>query len=232
VLYDVEVPLEHVGELRPLALLLVQHCQRAERLGIFTAQIEHALPALDRALQIAQALRGQVGHLGADLGLLDVAHGVVELALVDLVELVPVLGLLVDATEGRDGVLVGRRELIEDHAVRADRVRDLRQALLVHLPQAGVELDLVDAVLGGGGALFQHAGELGPLLERAVDAIEVGQGVALGRRHRQDVTVGLLGLGDVRQLLLEHTGELLADHGQGARRQALDAEHVRVSVGQ
>jgi len=116
-------------------------------------------------------------HFGANFGLLDVAHRVLKLALIDRAQFAERLVLLVDATESSDRVLIGRRELVEDRAVSADRVFSLLEPFLVDLAQARVELHLLVVVFGRDRTLLQHAGKLGPLLERGVNAIEVGEGV-------------------------------------------------------
>ena len=83
-----------------------------ERLGVLSAQIEHGLPRLDRALRLAQLVGRDVGDLGADLRLGGVARGVLELALIDGVELLPCSLELVDARERGNDL---ERSLRMDH---------------------------------------------------------------------------------------------------------------------
>src|SRR5262245_64108014 len=80
----------------------VEVAQRAVRLGILTAKIEHAFPRGDGAARVVQTIGGEVRDFGADLRFLNIARRVFELALVDGVELLPGLLLLVDAREGLD----------------------------------------------------------------------------------------------------------------------------------
>ena len=171
-------------------------------------------------------------NLRANLGFLDVAGSVLQLALVDRIQLRPSLVLFVDATQRGDRLFVGGRQRIENHAVRTDRIVEAREALLVDLTQATVEVDLVERLFSRNGALFQHAGQLGPLLERAVNAIEVRERVLLVRFDRQDVAIRLFGLGHVGQLFFEHARQPLADRGLRGGVDALDRQDVGVSVRQ
>ena len=127
--------------LRPLRPRLVEVRERVERLGVFAAQVEDGLPGLDRAFRLTELVGREVRDLRADLGLGGVARGVLELALVDGVELLPGALLLVDARERRDRAFVRLVELVEDAPVRADRVRQVAEARLVELAEARVELD-------------------------------------------------------------------------------------------
>jgi hypothetical protein len=170
--------------------------------------------------------------LRSNFCLLHVTGGVLELAPVHRVQVLPGFVLLEDATERRDGFLVRRRQCVEDHAMRADRVVESRQPLLVHLTESAVELDLVQRVLGCHRALLEHASELRPLLERAVDAIEVGEGILFARLHREHVAIGFFCLGDVGQLFFEDSREALADSGLRRSVDTLDRQHVGVSIGE
>ena len=96
---DADVALEVLDRVGGLALLLVEPGQRPERLGVFTSQVEHALPALDGLFHLAQAIRSESRHLRADLRLLDVAHGVLELV-DDARETRAVVDALVERFEG------------------------------------------------------------------------------------------------------------------------------------
>ena len=163
---------------------LVEVRSACERLGVLAAQIEDDLPRLDRALGLAELVRREVRDLRADLRLGRVAGGVLELALVDGVELLPRALLLVDAREGRDGALVRLVELVEDAPVRADGVRQVVEARLVELAEAGVELDELDGVGRRLDAHLEDLRELRPRLERQVDAIEVRERLGVARRRR------------------------------------------------
>ena len=155
-----------------------------QRLGVLAPQIEHRLPRLDRALGLAELVGGDVRDLRADLGLRRVARRVLELALVDRVELLPRSLLLVDAREGGDRALVRLVELVEDAPVRADGVRQVGEARLVELAEAGVELDELEPSVGRLDAHLEDLREVLPGLERQVDAIEVGERLGVARRRR------------------------------------------------
>ncbi len=162
-------------------------------------------------LRLAELVGREVGDLRADLGLGRVARGVLELALVDGVELLPGALLLVDAGQRGDGAVVRLVEVVEDPAVRADRVRDVVQARLVELAEARVEVDEIERVGGRLDAHLEDLRELGPRLDREVDAIEVREGLGVLAVDAEDVLVRLLGLGDVPELVLERAREAPAD---------------------
>ena len=88
-------------------------------------------------------------------------------------------------------------ELVEDPPVGADGVRHVRQACLVELSQARVELDELQRVGRRLDAHLEDLRELRPRLEREVDAIEVGERLDVERLDAEDVLVRLLGLLDV-----------------------------------
>jgi hypothetical protein len=226
---DVVVALEDVAELGPLLHALVQVREGAERLRILAAQLEDALPRLDRGVDVAQAVRVEVRHLRADVGLGGVAHGDLELPVVDDLEVGPRALLRVDALQRVDRLLVRAIELVEDLAVGADGVVELAEALLVDLAQARVELDELVGLGRHADALLERARELGVLLELRVDAVEVGESALVEGLDPEHVAVRLLGLRDVGELLLEDARELLA----GGRLHGLvvvEAQHVGVGV--
>src|SRR5690606_8932849 len=167
-----------------------------------------------------------------DLALLSVTDRVLGLTLVDALELTVVLGLLVDASESVNGILVVRLELVEDRAIGANRVLDLAETFLVHRAETRVDFDLFAIVLRGARPLFEHGSELRPLLEGAVDAVQIRERVALVRNEREDVSIRLFRFADVRELLFEHAREPLADHRERGRLDLLDAQHVRIGIGE
>ena len=143
---DVELALEDVDELGPLPQRLVEVRERVQRLGVLAAEIEDGLPRLDGAVGLPELVGREARDLGADLGLGRVARGVLQLALVDGVELLPGALLLVDARQGRDGALVRLVELVEDAPVRPDGVRQVAEPRLVQLAEARVEVDELERV--------------------------------------------------------------------------------------
>ncbi len=170
-------------------------------------------------------------HLGADVGLGDVAARVLQLALEDDLEIGPGALLPVDALEGGDGRIVGLLEIVEDAPEGDDGLVEVDEALLVDLTEAPVELDELERLRRREDALLERARELGVLLLRRVDAVEVAERLGVERLDAEHVLVGLLGLLDVAQLILEDAREALADGGLH-RLVGVYAEHVGVRVGE
>ena len=133
--------------------------------------------------------------------------------------------------ERRDGAVVRLVELVEDAPVGADRVADVVEPRLVDLAEARVELDELERRRPSPSRALEDLRELGPRLEREVDAIEVRERLGVERLDAEDVLVRLLGLRDVAELVLERLREALADRalhvGVGVQ-----AEDVGVRVGE
>src|SRR5262249_27676922 len=78
--------------------------------------------------------------------------------------------------------------------------------------------------------LLEDVGEIGPLLERGVDAVEVRQGVGFERIDPEDVAIGLLGLAQITELLLEDTRQPAADRTLHFYVFGVRTEHVGIAV--
>ena len=102
---------------------LVEIRERVQRLRIFAPEVEDGLPRLDRLLRLAELVGREMRDLRADLGLRRVARGVLELALVNRVELLPRALLLVDPRQRGDRAIVRLVEIVEDATIGADGVR-------------------------------------------------------------------------------------------------------------
>ncbi len=181
-LRDVEVPLEHVGELRPLALLIVELGERTERLAVLAAQIEHALPAVDGGLEVAQTVRGRGAPSwrgspppGRRPAALSSSRSYTFCSSCQV--------LVLPRRRGRGPTsassLVGASS-VEDHAVRS-APRSAPGPAAPRRPDRAAcnSSTFSSASVATTARCSSTLDELRPLLERAVDAIEVRQGVAL-----------------------------------------------------
>ena len=80
-------------------------------------------------------------------------------------------------------------------------------------------------------ALLEHLGEVSPLLERRVDAVEVRERIGVERLDAEHVAVRLFGLGDVAELFFERARQATTDHPLHLRI-LVHTEHVGVGVGE
>src|SRR5262249_3633639 len=137
--------------------------------------------------------------------------GVLLLALVDLEELRGIVLLLIQARERRDRALVLLVELVEDAPIRRDGLVDLLQRLLVDLPEAREEIDLLDRIRGRLGARYEDVRQLLVRSPLHVDAIEVLERGDVERIDPQHVPIRLLRLLLIAELVLERARELRTD---------------------
>src|SRR5690606_18587509 len=152
--------------------------ERRERAVVVRSQIEHLGVGLVRPVEIARSRAEDLAHLEADRGAHLPLVGQLVDALGDVEQLLPALGLLVEARE-RGERLVVLPEAREQIVVGDDRVLRVGELLLVDRADAAGDGLLLVLVGDRGVARREHVDELLPLALLLVEPLE--------RAHRIDV---------------------------------------------
>ena len=135
-----------------------------------------------------------------------VSNGIFELAQIDNLQFLPVLDTRVDSCKSLNSVLIGWLELVKNLPIDANRIVGLLQLFLVQLTYAPVQLNTLARFFVSRCTLLEHAGKFRPRTERGVNSVEVFKHLRFLRDRREDVSIRLFRLGDIRQFFFENSG--------------------------
>ena len=209
---------EDLGQLLPLAGHLVQIGQTRQRDGVLAAHVDHAAPQLDGLVAVVERVGGQLGHPRVAIGQRALVVGDLGQLLVDTVEIAPALAAEVEPLEGFQR-LARAGLVLEDRQVARDGRVDLFERFAVDAPQAQVEADQIDGVVGDGQPLAQDAGQVLVHPLALVDAIERGQRggiLVVLAEHLEERLFGPLQIAEIALEAGGHPQEHVAAHLGGA----------------
>ena len=209
---DGHLPLQHRAQLAPRLLALVQLLELAQRLEVLGVVRQHLLPKLDRDRRLLHLLGGELRHLdAAGLALVGVGE-LVDLALVDRDQLLPVAALLVHLLDEAERLAVVGIQL-EDRLVGLDRLGLVRELLEKQVRDRRCSAIFSSADLDDRRLLAQQRDQIRPALHRLV---------LRGQRVGGVEVVGLDG---------EDLVERVDDHHIQLQTIAIDLDHLLEQTG-
>jgi hypothetical protein len=223
----VELGVVEFGDLRPAIGHAAESLERRERLLVAVVGRQGARVYLESGVRVAQAVFVEARDAVQDVDLRDGVFGEARLNLEDADELRPLAARVVHGLEDRGGaerIAVARFEPFErgergavrrlarqDLAVELDGARYVVEVLLVELGDPVLVRNRLVGIVAELGLVREDAEQLLPVLRRLVEDVEPAESREVVGIELEDARVGVDGLVDLAELVLEDGADLVED---------------------